>query len=63
VSSRERNRPPAKHGKHRKRRPGVHKRSTSPETQVWNTEQLIPERPAWMDRELYCKLADLRRSL
>jgi len=54
---------PAKHGKHRKRRPGTHKRWNSPETKVWEAEQLVPERPAWMKAETYVKLNDLRRSL
>lgn len=52
-----------KHGKHRKRRPGTHRRAASPETVRWETEQLIPERPPWLPPEIYVKLADLRRSL
>ena len=54
---------PAKHGKHRKRRVGTHKRASSPETVRWESEHLIPERPAWLPAETYVKLADLRRSL
>lgn len=53
----------AKHGKHRKRRRGTHKRSTSPETLLWERELLIPERPPWLPPEVYTQLADLRRSL
>jgi hypothetical protein len=52
-----------KHGKHRKRRPGTHKRQGSPETRRWEQEHLIPERPAWLEPDTYVKLADLRRSL
>lgn len=63
MSSRRRYRKPVRHGKHRKRRPGVHKAFDSPETVRWNTDHLIPERPAWMDRDLYRKLADLRAQL
>lgn len=51
------------HGKHRKRRPGVHKNAASPETKRWNTEELIPKRPPWMPADVYVKLADIRRSL
>ncbi len=51
------------HGKHRKRRPGVHKRSTSPETKLWNREHLIPACPPWMDADTYAKLARLRGEL
>jgi hypothetical protein len=46
------------HAKHRKR--GRHKRRTSPETQRWNEEHLIPERPPWMPHDVYVKLAALR---
>jgi hypothetical protein len=63
VSSRRRNRQPETHGKHHKRRAGTHKRATSPETERWNAEQLIPRCPPWLDRDTYVKLADLRRSL
>ena len=54
---------PAKHGKHRKRRRGTHKRAGSPETILWERELLIPERPPWLPPEVYTQLADLRRSL
>lgn len=56
-------RKPLKHGKHRKRRPGTHKRWNSPETERWNDEHLIPRCPPWMPASTYTKLADLRRSL
>lgn len=56
-------RKPPNHGKHRKRRAGTHKRATSPETRKWETEQLIPKRPPWLDPETYVRLADLRREL
>lgn len=54
---------PARHGKHRKRRYGAHKRAGSPETIRWNEEHLIPECPPWLDREQYVKLAELRGEL
>lgn len=63
MSGLRRNRPPLEHGKHRKRRPGTHKRATSPETKVWEAEQLIPECPPWLERATYVKLNNLRRSL
>lgn len=63
MSGRRRNRPPLEHGKHRKRRPGTHKRATSPETAIWEAEQLIPARPPWMKPETYVGLAELRASL
>jgi hypothetical protein len=53
----------AVHGKHRKRRPGVHKHAASPQTLRWNQEHLIPARPEWMSAEAYQKLAQLRGSL
>lgn len=58
-----RDRSPEKHGKHRKRRRGTHKRATSPETVRWESEHLIPRCPPWLAPETYVKLADLRRSL
>ena len=51
------------HGKHRKRRRGVHRKATSPGTQRWNRDHLIPEQPPWMDVETYCRLARLRTEL
>lgn len=54
---------PAKHGKHRKRKRGAHKRSGSPETKVWEADHLIPKCPPWLDRAVYVKLAALRESL
>ncbi len=51
------------HGKHRQRRPGVHKNQHSPATKVWNTEHLIPEKPDWMTPATYEKLAKLRGDL
>lgn len=63
MSRRRRNRTPLEHGKHHKRRPGTHKRRHSPETERWNTEHLIPERPAWLPADTYIKLADLRSRL
>ena len=54
---------PMKHGKHRKRRPGAHKRQGSPETVRWEAEHLIPERPPWLPKDVYVKLANLRQSL
>jgi hypothetical protein len=51
------------HGKHRKRRPGVHKHRRSPETRRWELEELIPRRPSWMTGETYRALAKLRREL
>lgn len=61
--SRRRYRKPARHGKHHKRRAGTHKRWNSPETEVWNSEHLIPERPPWLPVDTYTKLADLRGRL
>jgi hypothetical protein len=52
-----------RHGKNKKRRPGVHKHAASPETLRWNREQLLPERPPWMSAESYQKLAQLRGEL
>lgn len=63
MSARNRKRPYASHGKHRKRRAGVHKHRHSPETERWNDEHLIPRCPPWLDRDTYVQLADLRRSL
>lgn len=63
MSARNRKRQAAGHGKHRKRRAGVHKNQRSPETARWNAEHLIPRCPPWLDRDTYVKLADLRRSL
>lgn len=54
---------PSKHGKHRKRRPGLHKAAASPETAHWEAEHLIPKRPPWLPVETYVKLADLRKTL
>lgn len=51
------------HGKHRKRRPGVHKAARSPEVLAWEREHLIPAPPEWMPRGTYKALADLRRDL
>jgi hypothetical protein len=51
------------HGKHRKRRRGVHKHRRSPETFLWNREHLIPARPRWMPVETYRALAKLRKEL
>jgi hypothetical protein len=51
------------HGKHRKRRPGVHKNRRSSETLLWEREQLIPEQPAWMSTDLYVELAKMRQGL
>ncbi len=48
------------HGKNKKRRPGVHKHRHSPETQVWNQEHLVPEKPAWMTAEVYHRLVQIR---
>lgn len=47
----------------RKRRRGLHKKATSPEVRRYVAEELIPERPPWMDAPTYAKLADLRREL
>lgn len=54
---------PPKHGKHLKRRRGVHKHAGSPETRRWENDHLIPERPPWLPVETYVKLAELRASL
>jgi hypothetical protein len=51
------------HGKNKKRRPGVHKHAASPETLRWNREQLLPERPPWMNVKTYAQLAKLRFEL
>lgn len=48
------------HGKHRKRRPGVHKAASSPEVKAWERDHLIPPAPPWMDRETWQGLATLR---
>jgi hypothetical protein len=58
-----RNRYSDQHGKHRKRRRGVHKNARSPETAVWENEHLIPDCPPWLERDVYTRLAELRRSL
>lgn len=63
MSGRRRNRPPAGNAAKRDRKRGRHKRATSPETQRWNTEHLIPERPPWLSAETYTKLAALREQL
>jgi hypothetical protein len=52
-----------RHGKHRKRRPGVHKHHRSPEVRAWVREELVPERPSWMSPCTYQALAELRRNL
>ena len=48
------------HGKHRKRKRGAHKGRWSPETLLWNREQVIPRKPPWMTTETYVRLARLR---
>jgi hypothetical protein len=48
------------HTKHGKR--GRHKRATSRETQRWNADYLIPERPQWMSAETYSQLAAMRKT-
>lgn len=53
----------SRHGKHRKRRRGVHRKSTSPETLRWNREHLVPKQPSWMSVETYVALARLRTEL
>lgn len=53
----------SQHGKHRKRKPGVHKNANSPETKLFEREVLIPKRPAYMDQATYTKLARLREEL
>jgi hypothetical protein len=63
VSRGRRSRSPLNHGKHRKRRPGTHKRAASPETVRWEAEHLIPECPPWLPADTYVKLADLRTTL
>lgn len=52
-----------KHGKHKKRRKGVHKNARSPETKHWEAEHLIPEKPDWMGKDVYTDLATLRSKL
>lgn len=42
---------------------GRHKHRGSPETRRWNTEHLIPSRPAWMPEHVYRQLAELRGEL
>ena len=44
------------------RKRGRHKKHASRETQAWNREHLIPERPVWMSPETYRKLAQIRES-
>ncbi len=51
------------HGKHGKRRPGVHKNRFSPETILWDREHRIPEQPPWMDAGTYVRLVRLRNSI
>jgi hypothetical protein len=46
---------------HYDRRRGRHKKRASRETEVWNTEHLIPARPPWMDEATYLKLAEIRK--
>jgi hypothetical protein len=42
---------------------GRHRKSDSIDTQRWEAEHLIPERPGWLDSETYVKLAELRQTL
>jgi hypothetical protein len=51
------------HGKHRKRRRGCHKRSTSPEVRSYVAEHTAPPRPAWLERATYRELVALRQQL
>lgn len=51
------------HGKHRKRRPGVHKTARSPEVVAWEREHSTPAAPPWMDATTHAALAGLRRQL
>lgn len=51
------------HGKHHKRRRGCHKRATSPETLRWDSEHLVPKKPAWMPWATYRALCRLRTEL
>jgi hypothetical protein len=39
---------------------GRHRKHASRETQVWNTEHLIPPCPPWLSQETYVKLIALR---
>ena len=41
-------------------RRGRHRKRASRETDLWNTEHLIPARPPWMDDATYAALAELR---
>ena len=42
---------------------GRHKKSDSAEVRDWESQHLIPARPAWMDKATYKKLASLRSDL
>jgi hypothetical protein len=44
-------------------RRGRHKHQSSAETQRWNREHLIPEKPEWMTPDTYRALAKLREQL
>lgn len=51
------------HGKHKKRRPGVHKDRLSPKTLIWNREHAVPRKPPWMTVETYTRLVRLRNEI
>jgi hypothetical protein len=53
----------SRHGKGGQRKRGAHKNHRSPEVRRWVEEELIPERPDWMDGNTYTKLARLRTEL
>lgn len=52
-----------KHGKHHKRRRGVHKNARSPEVLAWERDHLLSDPPAWMDARTYNALGKLHRDL
>lgn len=49
---------PRGHDRHGKR--GRHKKATSPEAKAWLAEHAPPERPAWLPRETYLRLMEMR---
>lgn len=58
-----RRRPKREHGHDLHGKRGRHRKASSPETRAWELEHLIPERPPWMDRETYQRLATMRAEL
>jgi hypothetical protein len=53
----------SRHGKHRQRRRGCHKRDTSPEVVRWKADHLLSDRTGYMDQPTYAQLARLHRGM